>query len=253
MNRESICIHSRKRVTVIPLLAHKNYHHPDDKYQAKCRVFIKHSHIHAVTVFIVPAVNVLPENERSWPFVVTVCEESLTTYSIIRNSPHNRAFEYTLNRSSMGREELEGFPSEDDLNGIPPPANYSTPHFTDIEIQRWASDRDVPVMRVNYRQIRIKPMVEEMQKAIAQRAMVSALFKCLKMGRRAGGTGEDDGVVGKGATIDRDEINFILDEICDYTNVELQGVPDFINCFCQHLAPQPNKVKLFERETVRRI
>ncbi|RCN51871.1 hypothetical protein ANCCAN_01959 [Ancylostoma caninum] len=144
--------------------------------------------------------------EHAIPLLFCICDEPMLATDLAkRKSPKSpRVLDRRYSRSPTARVDEK----EEEVE-MPP--------------KEWVSSiRCLDVLRENYKPGRLNDVINVVDEVVISKAVVSALYTAVQ----------------SGITIDQAVVRGILDEQCECTSLEVDGVAKSLNKFCSHLNPE---------------
>ncbi|KAL6736424.1 hypothetical protein Aduo_006779 [Ancylostoma duodenale] len=170
-----------------------------------CRVYMREESPWVLSIVVVPTTVESIEVLDAIPLLFCICDEPMLASDLAkRKSPKSpRVLDRRYARSPSARVEEK----EEEVE-IPP--------------KEWVSSiRCLDVLRENYKPGRLNDVINVVDEVVISKAVVSALYTAVQ----------------SGITIDHAVVRGILDEQCECTSLEVDGVAKSLNKFCSHLNP----------------
>ncbi|ETN86038.1 hypothetical protein NECAME_06113 [Necator americanus] len=170
-----------------------------------CRVYMREESPWVLSIIVVPATVSSIEVLGGVPLLFCICDEPILANDLAkRRTPKSPlVLDWRLARSSSEKSEKE-------TTEIEPPS------------MEWVSStRCLEVLKENYKPERLTDVINDVYEVVICKAVVSALYTAVQ----------------SGVAIDHAVVHSILNEQCECTSLEVDGVRRSLKSFCFHLNP----------------
>uniref|UniRef100_A0A158P5V7 EF-hand domain-containing protein n=1 Tax=Angiostrongylus cantonensis TaxID=6313 RepID=A0A158P5V7_ANGCA len=197
-------------VQVAPLLR-LNHNYDTQLPGMVCRVYMRAVSPWVLSIVVVPT-TVTSIDELGWVaflfIFLSLCDEPLLAWNLAKRKtpPSERVLDRRFSPSPLSSCHED----------VPP---------TEIPPKEWiSSSRCLDVLRENYKPGSLEQIINDVDEKVVTKAIVSTLYAAVQ----------------RGANIDHAIVRNVLDEQCECTSLEVDGVAMSLNTFCAHMNADRN-------------